>query len=223
MNFLLSSPYSSRVRARFGVPNVFYLPTLWPMPEPVPPIAPKYLDEEPDMPRLLLQRIAAGDKEAFQAFYRHYGARVMAVVRKRVVEPPLAEELVQDIFVAAWQSAQGYRADLGDPELWLLGITRHKLQDHWRRLRRMADTLGIASTSSAHDVMFLAPETRLALAEALGRLTVDQRRVIDLVYTAGLTFSEASRMLGIPIGTVKSRANAALGKMRAFLSDSKQS
>jgi hypothetical protein len=54
------------------------------MSEPVPPIAAKYVYEEPDMPRLL-QRIAEGDKDAFHGFYRHYGPRVAAVVRKRVV------------------------------------------------------------------------------------------------------------------------------------------
>src|SRR2546425_11451344 len=91
-----------------------------------------------DTPQLLLQRTVAGDKEAFHALYRLYGPRVMAVVRKRVAEPELAEELVQDVFVAAWQSARGFRADLGDPELWLLGITQHKLHDHWRRLKRIA-------------------------------------------------------------------------------------
>jgi RNA polymerase sigma-70 factor, ECF subfamily len=193
------------------------------MSEPEPPIAAKYMHEEPDMSRLLLQRIAEGDKEAFHAFYRQYGPRVAAIVRKRVTEPQLAEELVQDIFVAAWQSAQGYRSDLGDPELWLLGITRHKLHDHWRRLGRIAATLGIPAADAARDDTLLHPEVKLSIAQALGTLSVDQRRVIDLIYTAGLTFREASRMLGIPIGTVKSRANAALGKMKAFLSDSKRS
>jgi RNA polymerase sigma-70 factor (ECF subfamily) len=66
------------------------------------------------------------------------------------------------------------------------------------------------------------PDAGLSLAEALGRLSANERRVIDLIYTAGLTFREASRMLGIPIGTVKSRVNAALGKMRSFLSESRR-
>src|SRR5262244_3566612 len=96
-----------------------------------------------DTPRLLLQRIAAGDKEAFQALYLRYGPRITAMVRSRIAEPEVAEELVQDVFVAAWQTAQGYRSDLGDPELWLLGIARHKLQDHWRRLRRLAEWAGV--------------------------------------------------------------------------------
>jgi len=187
----------------------------------VPPISPKWAHGASDTSRLLLQRVAAGDKEAFHSLYREYGPRVAALVRKRVGEPQLAEELVQDIFVAAWQSAQGYRSDLGDPELWLLGIARHKLQDHWRRLRRLAERVRLPSTDVSPDKPCAHPEVRLSLAEALETLSRDQRRLIDLIYANGLTFREASRVLGISIGTVKSRANAALVKMKAFLSESR--
>src|SRR5262249_53101486 len=67
-------------------------------------------------PRHLLQRIAGGDKEAFHALYRRYGPRVTALVRRRIDEREVVEELVQDVFVAAWQTARSYRSDLGDPE-----------------------------------------------------------------------------------------------------------
>lgn len=183
-------------------------------------MASKYVHEGTDTPRLLLQRTAAGDKEAFHALYRLYGPRVMAIVRKRVAEPQLAEELVQDVFVAAWQSARGFRADLGDPELWLLGITRHKLQDHWRRLRRIAEAVAMPWDPAARETPMPHPEVRLGIAQAICTLSTDQRRVIDLIYVAGLTYREAARVLGVPVGTVKSRANTALGKMKTFLSDS---
>src|SRR5262249_16201888 len=120
--------------------------------------APKYVSEGTDTSGLLLQRTAAGDKEAFHALYRLYGPRVTAIVRKRVAEPRLAEELVQDVFVAAWQSARGFRADRGDPELWLLGITRHKLQDHWRRVRRIAEAVGMLEDREARETLMPNPE-----------------------------------------------------------------
>src|SRR5262249_30836986 len=145
------------LRARFTLVFVEVPSSVWhaerflcaytgPMSGVVPPISPKWAHGASDTSRLLLQRVAAGDKEAVHSLYREYGPRVAALVRKRVGEPQLAEELVQDIFVAAWQSAQGYRSDLGDPELWLLGIARHKLQDHWRRLRRLAERVRLPST-----------------------------------------------------------------------------
>src|SRR5229473_1006520 len=169
----------------------------------------------------LLPRIAAGDREAFHAFYTLYGARVMALVRRRGAAPQLAEELVQDVFVAAWQGADGYRPELGEPERWLLGIARHKLLDHWRRMHRIVAAVGLPLDPVLPDGA--APDTnlRLSLGQAVARLTADQRRVIDLIYGSGLTFAEAAHALEVPAGTVKSRVNAALGKMRDFLTGSR--
>jgi RNA polymerase sigma-70 factor (ECF subfamily) len=174
--------------------------------------------EGTDTPRHLLQRTAAGDKEAFHALYRRYGPRVTAMVRRRIAEPELVEELVQDVFVAAWQTAQGYRSEFGDPERWFLGITRHKLQDHWRRLARIAEAASIPWPESVAETPGIHPEARLSIGQALGTLSTEQRRVIDLIYGYGLTFAETSRALGVPVGTVKSRAHVSLGKLRAFFS-----
>lgn len=183
------------------------------------PVTPNSLEDGTDSAQMLLRRIAAGDREAFGALYRRYGPRVAAMVRRKVGAPHLVEELVQDIFIAAWQTAQGYRSDLGEPESWLLGITRHKLQDHWRRLARIAATVGIPSEGPPRGAM-PDPAVGLSVAEALRSLSADQCRVIILLYGNGLTCAEAARVLGVPVGTVKSRANAALGRMKAFLSES---
>jgi len=177
-------------------------------------------DESGDV-RRLLPRIAAGDREAFRAFYTLYGARVMALVRRRVAAPQLAEELVQDVFVAAWQGASGYRPELGEPERWLLGVARYKLLDHWRRMHRIVAAIGAPIDPALPDGTALDPNVRLSLDQALSRLTADQRQVIDLIYGTGLTFSEAAHALNVPAGTVKSRVNAALGKMRDFLTGSR--
>jgi len=210
--------YSSTPRTWFGRPTLFLYAYTVATSEPTPPILPKYMHQATDTPRLLLQRTAAGDKEAFRLLYLQYGPRVTAMVRRRIAVPELVEDLVQDVFVAAWQTAQGYRSDLGDPELWLLGITRHKLGDHWRRLGRIAEWAGVPWEEPAVEAALPRPEVRLSIAQALGALSIEQRRVIDLIYGYGLTFTEAARVLGVPVGTVKSRANAGLGKMKAFLS-----
>jgi RNA polymerase sigma-70 factor, ECF subfamily len=165
---------------------------------------------------LLLERVAAGDRDAFHAFYDRFGARVMAVVRKQVTERGLAEDLVQEIFVAVWLSAAGYRQDLGNPEGWLVGIARHKILDHCRRVCRIAAVLGQAGDGGGPKTQMPDSDRRLSVEQALVRLTEDQRCVIDLIYGAGLTFAEAARALKIPAGTVKSRVSAALTTLRAF-------
>jgi len=164
----------------------------------------------------LLERVAAGDREAFQTIYERYGARVVAMVRRQVSEPAVAEELTQEVFVAAWLGASGYRRYLGEPEGWLLGITRHKLLDHCRRLRRMT-AAAVVQPGVPEARATLSPDLdrRLSRERALVGLKSDQRQVVDLVYGTGLTFSEAARTLNIPTGTVKSRMNAALTALRA--------
>jgi RNA polymerase sigma-70 factor, ECF subfamily len=70
------------------------------------------VEKGPDA-RRLLQRVAAGDREAFHDFYERYGPRVMAMVRRQLVGRALSEELVQDVFVAVWLGAAGYREEMG--------------------------------------------------------------------------------------------------------------
>jgi len=165
--------------------------------------------------RRLLDRVARGDRDAFHAFYERYGARVMAILRRRVAATEVAAELVQDVFVAVWLGASGYREQSGEPERWLLGIVQHKLQDHWRRRTRQLAELGGAprrpGESEGPDA-----DDRLTVDEALARLSLDQRRVVELIYRDGLTFAETAQAMRMPVGTVKSRVHSALSVMRAF-------
>jgi len=166
--------------------------------------------------RQLLQRVGRGDRDAFQTIYASYGARVLAMVRRQVVVQQLAEELVQDVFVAVWLGARGYREDMGDPEQWLLGITRHKLQDHWRQVRRLVEVMGSHAAQVQAKPRTPDADLRLAVQEALAGLPVEQRSVLDLIYRRGMTFREAARAAGVPRGTVKSRVHAALLTLRAL-------
>jgi RNA polymerase sigma factor (sigma-70 family) len=180
------------------------------------------VDEAPDG-RQMLQRVATGDREAFHAFYACYGARVMAMVRRQVAAQQMAEELVQDVFVAAWLGASGYREEMGDPERWLLGITRHKLQDHWRRLRGLMGAVGAHAEHARLEARVPDADLRLTVEEALSGLPSDQRQVLDLIYQGGLTFRETAHALKVPPGTVKSRVHAALLTLRVFFRRSGQS
>ena len=175
----------------------------------------------PDAGRLL-ERVAKGDREAFQTFYDRYGARVMAMVRRQVTVLPLAQELVQDVFVAAWLSAPGYREERGDPERWLLGITRHKLLDRCRLVRGVATAIG---DQTARHLKARVPDrdARLIIEEGLVGLPTEQRRVLDLIYQSGLTFAETASALGVPPGTVRSRVHAALLSLRGFFNRSERS
>jgi RNA polymerase sigma-70 factor (ECF subfamily) len=143
------------------------------------------------------------------------------MVRREVTVPPLAGELVQDVFVAAWVSAPGYREERGDPEQWLLGITRHKLQDHCRRVRAVATAIG-APTSRGLKARVPDTDARLVVEKWLVALPTEQRRVLDLIYQSGLTFAEIACALGVPPGAVKSRMDAALLSLRGLFDRSER-
>ena len=187
--------------------------------EPFWPVAPNSCTEEGADDRLLLERTAKGDREAFRAFYDRCVRRVVAVVRRKVVDPQIVGELVQDVFVAVWSSAPRYRPELGEPEAWLNGLVRNKLADHWRRVRRVGVALGVDLDRLEKVGEVPHCDLRLSLERALGTLTTGQHRVVALVYLSGLTFQEAARALRMPVGTVKSRINAALRSMRAVLEE----
>lgn len=186
-----------------------------------------YLDQE--IPRLLsgaqggpgdavlLGRIAAGDIDAFQAFYGRYAGRVLAYARQLSRQGDAAEDVTQEVFVAVWRRAASYRPERGDVTGWLYTITRNKLVDLWRRTGE-ANDFGelderLAGTAEPEDL-------NLSIRQALARVAPDQRRAIEMAYFGGLTYEETARRLELPLGTLKSRIRTGLKVLRSLLEGS---
>lgn len=163
----------------------------------------------------LLGRIAAGDVEAFQSFYTRYAGRVLGYARQLGRGSDLAEDVVQEVFVAVWRRAASYRPDRGDPAGWLFRITRNKLVDNWRRTAEGGDVEELDEfRASEHE----APrDLRLTMRQALTRVSPDQRRAIEMAYFGGLTYEETARRLDLPVGTLKSRIRSGLKALRTVL------
>jgi RNA polymerase sigma-70 factor, ECF subfamily len=165
---------------------------------------------------VLLARIAAGDIEAFQVFYQRHAGRVLAYARQLGRRPDLAEDVVQEVFVAVWRKAASFRLDRGDPCGWLYTITRNKLVDLWRRSGETASLEGL-------DLQLLAgPEGQggellLTMRQALNHVAPDQRSAIELAYFGGLTYEETAERLRLPLGTLKSRIRSGLKTLRSVL------
>ncbi len=177
---------------------------------PVPP------DDE------LMARVARAEKEALRSLYDRFAHRVYASAIKHTSDGAVAEDVVQEVFLAVWVGAGGYRPERGSPEQWLFAITRNKIQDHWRRMGRLSSALGEADAAADE----AAPAFRDSLDErrlaqrAMAVLTAEQKELVSLVYLKDLRFQEAARVLGLPLGTVKSRIHAALQAMRGALEGS---
>jgi RNA polymerase sigma-70 factor (ECF subfamily) len=167
----------------------------------------------------LMALIAADPRsqEAVREFYSRYATAVYSWVRKLTGDPIRSEDLVQEIFLRAWQRAKTYDPSRGPVGAWLYGIARNCVADFVRKNR---EQLGIPEQELAKQATSLDLEAFWIggiVARALESLSFEHRQVLELAYFEHLTQREIADKLGIPVGTVKSRTFKALRKMRTAL------
>jgi len=163
----------------------------------------------------LLRAVAQGDRAALEALYRRHAPWLFARLQRRCADPGLVEEVVQDTFVAVWRGA-GRDRGTGEVPAWIWGIGIRRLIDRLRRTSPVPRTADDALVVSAEDEVLLGVEHG-DLGAALGRLSPELRAVVQATVLDGLTTKEAATLLGIPQGTVKTRAARARRELREAL------
>ncbi|GAA2260531.1 MULTISPECIES: RNA polymerase sigma factor [Streptomyces] len=170
----------------------------------------------------LLRAVAAdGDRRAFEELYRRYAPWLTARMRGRCADAGIVDDVVQETFLAVWRGSARYRED-GDAAGWLWRIASRRLVDALRgagargRLRQTLARLRHRDEASAEDRV-LAGVEHGDLAGALVRLSPELRAVLQATVVDGLTTREAAVLLGIPPGTVKTRAMRARRQLREAL------
>lgn len=174
--------------------------------------------------RALERSFAARDAGSLEAAYRRHG-RTVYTFAVRSAGPDLAEEVTQDVFVAAWSSAARYDPDRGSLAGWLLGIARHKVADALRQRQRAAARLDRAAASGATappgggdgGVELDRLAERLLVAEGLDTLPADAREAVELAFRSDLTHQQIAEVTGRPLGTVKAQIRRSLAKLRRHL------
>ncbi len=168
----------------------------------------------------LLGAVAEQNRAAFREFYNRYGSRLLAYVGAMIGRGGTrssAEDIVQEIFVTVWLKAVQYRPALGAPEAWLFTITRHKVVDIWRGQTPVVDVGEMDLEALMEPQQPMDSVLTLSLSKALGKLSPQQRKPLELAYFGGLTYEEAAEHLGVPLGTLKSRIRSSLSLMREYL------
>jgi RNA polymerase sigma-70 factor (ECF subfamily) len=163
----------------------------------------------------LLQKCREGDEAAWRELVSRHTRRVFNLAYRFVGRVDEAEDLTQEIFVKVYQSLGRYRADEGAFTTWLSTVARNQAIDHYRRrreerLRRIQDPEVIDYIASTEEgpLRSLEREERVRLVHrGLKALPADLREPIVLCDLQGLPYEEAASVLGIPLGTVKSRIN----------------
>jgi RNA polymerase sigma-70 factor (ECF subfamily) len=166
----------------------------------------------------LLQRIADRDAGAFEELYHRYARSVFGLALRRLGDRMRAEDAVQETFAAVWRSARTYRPDRGPGAPWLYAVARNAIVDRGRsRAEPPGEAPDIPSNDPGPDERAEASYTSWRVHRALEELPLNERDVIELAYYGGLSQSEVAHFLGIPLGTVKTRTRAGLGRLADLL------
>jgi RNA polymerase sigma-70 factor (ECF subfamily) len=177
----------------------------------------------------LMARVAAGDSAAFERLYDRYAPVVLGIAVRIVQDQAEGEEVLQETFWKVWTQGGTFDPNKGQFKGWLFSIARRQALD----LLRRRSVRPQAARDEVEERRFeLAPSTEAGVPEAaegaiaaeklrdaLGRLSSEQYRVLDLAYFKGLTRQEIARLTGLPLGTVHTRARLGLQNLRSILQD----
>ena len=171
----------------------------------------------------LVALLARADESALAELYDRFGRVAYGLALRVVRDPSLAEDAVQDAFLAAWRSADRFMPERASARTWLLTFVHRRAVDVVRREQRRRtepiETPASDAAAPASDESVWLRLERERVQNALRRLPDPQREAIELAYYGGFTQAELAERLGQPLGTIKSRMFAGLAHLRELLGD----
>jgi len=168
----------------------------------------------------LIERVGGGDRDAFEELYRRYTRPVLGLALRRLGDRGRAEDAVQDAFAAIWRSASSYDPARGQGGAWLYTVARNAIVDGARkRPEPPMDAPDEPSPEGGPDERAEVSWLAWRVHSAIETLPDNERPVIELAYWGGLSQSEISAFLDVPLGTVKTRTRSALARLADLLEE----
>jgi RNA polymerase sigma-70 factor, ECF subfamily len=169
----------------------------------------------------LLARVARGDQAAFAMVYDRAAGQVFGLVLRVVRDPAQSEEVTQEVMLEVWRTASRFDPHRGTAEAWLMTLAHRRAVDRVRSGLAAAQREARAAVAETdYDVVAEEVETRLdaqRVRRCLGSLTDLQRESVTLAYYGGYTYREVAGLLGVAVGTVKTRMRDGLIRLRDCL------
>jgi RNA polymerase sigma-70 factor, ECF subfamily len=171
----------------------------------------------------LLARTAAGDQQAFAELYAATSRRLYGMARKVLIDPELANDTTQEVYLQIWQSAAKFDPSFGSPLAWMMTIAHRRAVDRVRSSQSASERearYGAASQAIEHDDVVDTVTSRMeadAVVRCLSTLTDTQQESVRLAYYGGLTYREVAEKLGAAVPTIKSRIRDGLLRLKNCL------
>ena len=172
---------------------------------------------------LMLNIAEKRDKDAFQSLFDYYAPRVKSFIMRSGIPEITAEEVAQETLLTVWRKAEKFNPALASASTWIFTIARNKKID---RLRKDSRPLPDANDPTFAGPGVETPETSAwhsinakKIHAALAQLPEDQRKVLILAFIEENPHVAVAEILGIPLGTVKSRIRLGLEKLRTLLAE----
>lgn len=168
----------------------------------------------------MVQRVARGDRQALAELYARYQRPLFQYLLQLTPDYGLAEEMLQDTLVAVWKSAHSFEGR-SSVLTWLIGIARRQAHNTLRRHKLPfvdgSELLALPASDPEPEEFTLASIERDELVAAFHQLAPMHREILALTFVQELSYQETAQVLGVPLGTVKSRLSNAKKSLRTLL------
>lgn len=167
----------------------------------------------------LVTQLQERNEKAFSYLYDNYSGALYGIINSIVTDKEIANDVLQNVFVNIWKKIESYDASKGRLFTWMLNIARNASIDEIRSkgfrhsqqnqsLNENVDVPGASTEATIEDV---------GLKKVLSNLKSEWRILVDMSYFQGFTHEEISKILNIPLGTVKTRIRSALSQLRTMI------
>lgn len=173
----------------------------------------KYSEQE------LIVLLNEQSSDAFNYLYDNYSGAIYTIINQIVPDKDTANDVMQEVFVNIWRKIKAYDAKKGRLFTWMLNIARNAAIDKVRSkgFRDNQRTQVIPNAESGVVISSNPTVRDVGLQKVLTTLNEEYRKLIDLSYFQGFTHEEIAKMLGIPLGTVKTRLRTAISQLRTMI------
>lgn len=179
--------------------------------------------------RVLIQKLVSRDPEAMGELYERFGGIALAIIVRIVRDHAIAEDLLQETFLKVWNRVASFDGERGALGPWVLTIARNRAIDYLRSSDARRNQAGCDLERLERPYLFVDLEEQYVdrdrlrhIRDAFGKLTENQRRVLEMAYFEGLSQTEMAEQLNQPLGTVKTWVRTALQLLRQELGEAIQ-